>query len=434
MLTPAEIEERHRRNDEEHRLEDIAAGEVCPECGHGLITPWNPDKNCLELRCGKDKTHQGHVRLDPELDRLFRMRKSMIKRREPTPFIDAEIQQLQIKQQSRKGRNTMVDETHLEAYRQTGVMTKEQATEIIRTTPGWGKAPVTVVQRAAMMCRDYRLYPGIHIYLIPFRNKKTGQDDWAIVQGIKTTRLLASRRKAYSYVDGPRVATEEEVKRKYGKTFPDRIDALCTLKGLDGSVATGWGWWPAKEDPYGTDKGNTKENMVFIRAERQALEKLMPGEIPTGVELIDESYIVPGDTPIIREVVEETGEIIEGEKVEPSEAATTELHQRPSELLTGDAYVPPTNGLPKAEEEKTKSPETQPAKVKQDSRMMEKDPTKFIPKNQADLVGGARYYWSLEPDVVAAKLGGALPASPKSVADGWHVLLNQMVKGDQNDG
>jgi len=37
-------------------------------------------------------------------------------------------------------------------------------------------------------------------------------------------------------------------------------------------------------------KGNTKANMAFIRSERNALDRLFAGEMPQGVEIIDEEY------------------------------------------------------------------------------------------------------------------------------------------------
>ena len=422
MLTPAQIEERQQDHDRMRENERIAGGEICAECGAGLRTPWNPQLNDNPPVCIRDKTHQGHVRLDPELDRLYRMRQGEIDRGKDTNAVDTEIQQLQIKQATRKGRRTMPDETKLAEYKQTGLITQESAIDIIRTTPGWEKAPANVVKRAAMTCASYHFFPGIHIFLIAF-GQGTTKETWVTVFGIKAKRLLASRRKAYKYTDGPRIADDEEAKAHFKSEYDDELlYAVCKGEGLDGSAAEGWGWWKKTDTPYGVDKGNSKANMAEIRAESRFLDRLCPGEMPTGFDVVDESFVSAPSNTTIREVVPRTGEIIEGEVVPQPEP---DLGDQPP-LSLEEEVVETSDLTPQA------PPKPQPTKGQQESRMMAKDPTTFTPKTQADLVGGAAYYWKMKSDEVATKLGGKLPTTQEEIVDAWQVLIGEKVKGGKD--
>ena len=354
-MNPAEIEARERQRDEWHELEKIALDEICSQCGAGLLVPWDAQTNSAVLRCSRDKTHQGHTKPDYALERLHAMRMSAFEGGDSTELIDAEIQSYQIHKNMKGGKD--MESTALQQYRETHVITKEQALEVIRTTPGWEKAPENVVMRAALICRDYKVYPGIHLFLLPFE-LKDGSTSWAPVFGIKFNRLAASRRKPYKYVDGPRRASDEEAQKHFLDDYNhELIYAYCRVQGLDGSEADGWGTWPRSKTPYGADKGNSKSNMAEIRAERRALDRLCPGELPAGFDVVDEQYLSPGiESPALpfpegsRVVDQATGEIVDTPPTEapsekqgppPAKFGVCPVHHMPLiEGNSGSVYCP----------------------------------------------------------------------------------------------
>lgn len=206
----------------------------------------------------------------------------------------------------------------LARYQGVTSLSKQDAMVILETI--WPGAPSEEKTRAALLCASYHLNPLMkHVYLIKFNKWNKAHDkiigeDWATVMGIGATRLLASRQGSFSYVDDtPRIMTEAEQKRTFGQSYPERLYVLVKLKDpKTGAEAPGYGWWPTKDKAYGEEKGNTIFNMAAIRAERQALNRLRPGEMPTDVEVMDENYLEPpkGD------FVEGEGRIIEEEKPE----------------------------------------------------------------------------------------------------------------------
>ncbi len=172
-------------------------------------------------------------------------------------------------------------------------LSKADAMEILQTI--WPEAPELEVLKAAMICHHYGLNPLMkHVFLIPFKRRQKGivvGEDWVTVLGIKATRLIAHRCGHFSYLgDTPRIMTEEEQKRIFGEVDNTKVLAITKLKDSKGNEAPGYGSWPRDEQPYGAEKGNTKANMAFIRSERNALDRLFAGEMPQGVEVIDEEY------------------------------------------------------------------------------------------------------------------------------------------------
>lgn len=156
---------------------------------------------------------------------------------------------------------------------------KEQALEVIDVL--WGTAPKTDKLAAAVLCASYHLNPlAGHVFLIPYENQKTHEVTWTRVIGIKATRLLASRRGAFSYEDfSPRLMTEAEQVKVWGKVDDKNICYVTIVKDCrTGAQAYGFGKWPKDSEPKGTSKGNSKENMAAIRSERQALDRLRPGK------------------------------------------------------------------------------------------------------------------------------------------------------------
>ena len=168
------------------------------------------------------------------------------------------------------------------------MITKEQAMFLLKSI--WPKAPETDIIKAAILCRQYGLNPLMRqVFLIQF------DKEWAIVLGIKASRQIAQqalkkRGIRYSYADGPRMMTEDEQMRIFGKADKGKLWAITVLRDNQGGTFPGYGSWPADKKPYGQEKGNSEFNMAFIRSERNALDKLAPGELPD-IEVGDDTYI-----------------------------------------------------------------------------------------------------------------------------------------------
>lgn len=194
------------------------------------------------------------------------------------------------------------------------------------------KAPEKDKKRALLLCLSYKLNPlANHVFLIPFK------DTWVLVQSIKAKRLLASRRGSFSYVDNtPRVMSEDEQKKIFGEVQPDRLWAITKLKDTaTGAEAVGYGFYLNKEQPYGIDKGNSQQNMAFIRSESQAIDRLRPSEMPTGVEVMPEEAAEAAVIEAEYKVVDkETGELSEPEPIPEAPPADPEPSKlKPSDIL-----------------------------------------------------------------------------------------------------
>lgn len=300
------------------QLEVIAKRNRC-HCGAFLAVAWGGAYGMNEhiLRCAKGHINEQTVR-EPTLWELWQRGEL------DDPYIADKFRKKEQKRMAEQGLVPAVIK-NLEAYQNKGVLTRREAFEVV--TAIWGDAPVEDRTRAAILCADYHLHPlKRHVFLIPFENRKTGKKDWSLVLGIGATRLMGARVGPVSNIDdSPRLMSEAEQTKVFGKVDKDNIVAIAILQDpKTGAIARGYGRWPTGESPRGTDSGNTKENMAFIRAERQALDRLRPGEMPGGVDVVDETFMdvpKPTVTTIAPEGVDqETGEItepaIEGEYTE----------------------------------------------------------------------------------------------------------------------
>lgn len=313
--------------EEARELERIAQGEVCAECGSGLTAPWNGQQGKIVLRCSKDKAHQGHVRPDAELQRLMRMGATQ-----------EEITQYLVQEQEKRGRKAMQEAiekgtTALSEYGRSTALTKEQAKYVVRTI--WPDAPEVEVLKAGLVCAQYGLNPLMkHLYLIPYAKRdqhgtETGKT-WARVLGIGATRLISARNGGVTYTDGPRRMREDEQKDIFGEVDEQNIVAITKVKAIrDGREAPGYGKYPKDgAEPKGTDKGNSRINMAMIRSERNAIDRLFPGEMPADMGVIDDRY-----APVSDEVIE--GEWHNPEPLEDAAAEVVNLRTELMELLTG---------------------------------------------------------------------------------------------------
>jgi len=321
----------------------INEGQVCAECNGGLVIKWGGYLGINEylLACSQNVEHEGiakPVYISPYNDpdnTLINTTKGRYKQME---------EQL--------GKDTALA---LRQYEGLPIRQEKVATAIINTI--WPKAVGPAVFKAIGICKDYGLDPRMNqLYLIDFKTKDGIK--WAVVLGIKATRLMAARKKPFSYIDEtPKVMTEAEQIRKFGKKFEDRIMFITKLRDKDGMEASGTGFWLLKDgQPYGADKGNSAENMASIRSERQAIDRLVPDMLPVDVDIMDDRYtstevkvetIEPG-TDKGRTVDKTTGEITkEATKEEagppPEEVAATpsteEEEGKPKELKIDMAWL-----------------------------------------------------------------------------------------------
>jgi hypothetical protein len=176
-------------------------------------------------------------------------------------------------------------------------MTERRATYLLKTV--WPEAPDTEVIKAAIICAQYNLNPLLkQVSLVKFNGKEG--PSWVAILGIKATRNIALRNgHRWSFIDGPRVMTDAEQTAIFGQVYSDRIYAIVKIRE-GGDEFPGYGWWPRDKQPYGIDKGNSAVNMAFIRAERNALDKMEPGGLPS-LEVADEGMI---DTGNLRAAIE----------------------------------------------------------------------------------------------------------------------------------
>lgn len=274
---------------QEYRKKEFS--HVCAECGGRMLVRWGGHYGIESyiFACSTDVNHEGFAR-----------------HYEPSPYDIPGWNLSNLKRTEVKGMTKA-----LAKYENKAALTKEEAKEIITTI--WPKAPDTEIYKAMTICAQYRLNPLMkHVYLIPFK------DQWVTVLGIKATRLIALQQGKFSYLDDtPRLMSDDEQEKIFGKVDKSKIWAITKLRDKEGNVYPGYGNWPANDSPYGTDKGNTAFNMACIRSERQAFDRMNPGMLPTEVEVGAEEFMpeitIEEPEPVERQVDPETGEIVDGE-------------------------------------------------------------------------------------------------------------------------
>lgn len=270
----------------------------CAECGACLNCERGED-NEYSFFCMRDPAHKGFEAVpQPKESSWTEMYRSG---GEVPVFIQNKIER----------REKMTNK--LAKYEGKKALTETEAKEIVDTL--WGKAPFEEKRKAIMLCRDYRLNPLMkHVYLIPFWDSKAKKHNWVVVLGINATRAIARQHGRYGYVDGPRVMTEGEQESILGEKDTNNIWAITVVQDEYGLKAPGYGNWPKGKDPHGMDKGNTKQNMAFIRSERNALEKLFPGMMPERVEVVPEEAVPTEEGAPAEKEAPATGEAEEEHK------------------------------------------------------------------------------------------------------------------------
>ncbi len=168
-----------------------------------------------------------------------------------------------------------------------GVMSQRQAAYLLSRV--WPGAPEDEIKKAALICQQYQLNPLMRqVYLIKYGNT------WSVVLGIKATRQIAKQHHRYSYIDGPRMMSEQEQREILGDVDKERYWAITKIKDAEGNIYPGYGNIPRNAQVYGMDKGNSAQNLAFIRSERNALDKLAPGELPD-LDVADDQYTPIGN-------------------------------------------------------------------------------------------------------------------------------------------
>ncbi len=333
-MTTLDRQQHMKRRAHAERLRNLADRNRCA-CGGALSVAQNPTLDILQLRCGRC----GFVGSDGIVKQRSLTR--MYQDGAALPLTIAN--RIEAKEKKQMAEQIGQDKAVILApYRQVAALNEEQATKVLTTI--WPDAPQIEVTKAALICAQYHLNPLMkHIFLIGYYNKKTGRKDWSTQIGIKATRLMAVRKGTFSYLDdSPRIMSEAEQMKIYGDVAHDRIRAITILRDeKTGAVVRGYAHWMLNEEPKGTEKGNSKANMSFIRSERQAIDRLRPGEMPSDVDVADEQYMpAPQVTEVndshsesIRTVDTTTGEIVNGEYTDDTDDAPGSRQEAPQTAL-----------------------------------------------------------------------------------------------------
>lgn len=292
---------------------------ICAQCGGNMTVTWGGafGYKCHILRCGTNWQHEGLVRpasLSPSNTPGFPGWKlSKQRRRQLAEELGPERKHQLMK------------------YEGVAKLTKVEAREIVLTI--WPDAPPAEVTKAILICTQYNLNPLMkHLYILgPFTDHQTGEQSWAVATGIQANRILAFRQGRYSYMDDtPRLMSDAEQTKIFGKVDKDKIWAITKLCDQQGNTAQGYGFWGKGKKVKGEDKGNSAENMAFIHSERQALDRLFPDALPANVEVVDERYV--------------TGRIIESEVIPPAPTGATIMetkqHKRATKGMIVEEKIP----------------------------------------------------------------------------------------------
>ncbi len=354
----------------------IDSGYRC-QCGSLLSVAWGGKFGYQGyiLRCGRDVDHVNFERpIEQDLHTDCNMPGWKMSRRRRTALVEKVGQE---KAQA------------LMKYQGVATLTKVELADIMNTMwPGADNASPAEVKKAILLCSQYGLNPlANHLYLIPFetKDKKTGavvKVTYAAVKGINARRLIARRKHSYSEINNtPRYMTEEEEERAWKTVNEDEVRFIVTLRDMvTGATASGYGRWPKwrtwtnpktgevkryPNDPKGVEKGNSAENMAAIRAERIALDKLYPADMPSAIPFEDEYLeqqraqqsvvIEPSENSQVKpaSIDAETGEILDGvfsesESQEEPGGIVVEEDPKPvtatveGKVVTGESTTVPT--------------------------------------------------------------------------------------------
>jgi ssDNA-binding Zn-finger/Zn-ribbon topoisomerase 1 len=357
------------------QIRRIRINQVCKECGSMLAEYLNVETGETYMACSHNENHQGTAR----------------EYRPPIGFsIDKTRKELE-KSMTEQKANQLIK------YAGQTNLSEVQAKEIITTMfpKAEGASPMEV-WKALKLCTQYGLNPIMkHLFLIPFWNNKDKKHDYVCVQGISSNRLIAARKHNWSFLDDtPRMATAQEAKKHYGDLYDGDNKYYFIAKGRDvttNSEKEGWAEWskfttdkdgnPVKNEPYGTEKGNSITNMGCIRAERNFLDKMYPADMPMlNIPVVDERYVEGQFSVIDEKLVDKSTEGVDetGTAAEKPEKTPT-----PEELAVQNAK----DALAKAEQTLAAAQEKQKAGATVSSTPEGEKPTTAgpLPKSIIDI-------------------------------------------------
>lgn len=302
---------------------------LCAQCESPLVIRLKPTR----LECAKDPTHIG---IESAWAGLRRRRE-----------LEAKV-----------GQGTALE---LRQYEGKVSLTEVEAKTIItKLWPNAEDASPEEVYRAVNLCVTYQWNPLLgHVALAPFWSTKKKKYLYVTLIAIKATRLSASRSHKWTYLEypegvlTPRIMTDQEEINAFGAVDKDFVSGLVIIEDVATKArAPGYGRWPRWEmnnngfwklddkgnrilnQPKGYSKGNSMAKMSFIRAERDAHEKLWPTDfpkIPPGAQVVADAAMppikvtIPPDKPPVQAEAEQPPEdVIEGEFSEAEEGGTAE--------------------------------------------------------------------------------------------------------------
>lgn len=293
-------------------LLDLRKKNVCKECGANLNMYLDPASGKAFLACW-DYLRTHHEGIEREASRY---------QKEGLASLNIPTRRKILEEEYGKEMTTQ-----LEKYQGGGALTKDGAMEILKLV--YPDVPEPQIIRTALLCRDFSLHPLMkEVYIIGFKNTKTGKTDYSTVLGINANRKMAADKKgAYSFLDDtPRMASHEEIVKQYGLNSEEEREnlvSICRLRGEKGNEVVGFGLWPKDEEPK-AKKGNTKRNMANIHSERQAMDRLPGAAIPLRhLDVVEESVgeALKGDN-----IIEVSGQLVDktSGEIQETEPATPE--------------------------------------------------------------------------------------------------------------
>ncbi len=335
---------------DQRSAEEFTSKHACGDCGGRLTVAYGGafGINEMVIRCGKNKDHNHFGKIKSE--------RQIMEENMANEKIGLET-----------GNNALAKVAKIQPLMNKLVLSQSEAITILKEL--WLEAPDIEIKKAAAICALYRLNPLMkHLFLVPFIKKELLDGNWietktwSTVIGITATRLMASRKYKYSYMDGPRLMSKEEQELIFGTYDPGILVVLVRLKTDAGMEAPGYGTWQKTKiktdyktkakvvvgnEPQGMDKGNSMFNMAAIRAERQAFARLCPQEMPEiSIEVVDETY---QDLPNVVEghVIDvQVGETAEDNTFEQPPATSSPIQPVQESVAQPEAQPAPKEATP----------------------------------------------------------------------------------------
>ena len=248
-------------------LYQLAKENECSECGRGLTVATRSGR--LVMVCPGSPEHEG-----------YRKRRSLSQRAKAGEYMPYVSERVQRRKEKQMEEQIGPESRELAVYGTTAISMTQAAAERI-VTRIWPRATPGARELATLISVQYNLNPlNKEVYIIPFKDQE------AVVLGIEANRKMARRRTPYTYKDGPRPLTAQEMEGM-GEDPKEQIGVICVLETPGGGVFPGYGFIARTATIQGADKGNSRFNMASYRAERNALKRVMPdSELPAPVGMV----------------------------------------------------------------------------------------------------------------------------------------------------